>query len=208
MLYPLIVFLAWIIWHLVFRIRVIGRENLKTDRPFVLAPNHISAIDPVFVVVARFWGKRMVIMAKAELIHKNWFFDWFYRQVDVVGIERGKGDMDVVEGIVQQVKDGHGLLIFPEGTRTKDGNLGRLKSGAFVVAAEAGADIIPCRIIYRGGKMKLFGRCTVVFGKPIPAEELTLGEPRSAARLRACKQRLTDELEQLLADNRQYLTKW
>lgn len=74
-----------------------------------------------------------------------------------------------------------GRWVFPEGTRTKDGNLGKLKSGAFVIAAEAGVDMIPCRIIYKGGKMRVFGRCTVVFGKPIPAEKLKLGEPRSAA---------------------------
>ena len=77
MLYPFIISLAWVVWHLAFRIRVVGRENLIHDRPYVLAPNHISAIDPVFVGVARFWGKRMVILAKAELMHKNAFFDWF-----------------------------------------------------------------------------------------------------------------------------------
>ena len=98
-----------------------------------------------------------------------------------------------------------GALVFPEGTRTKEGNLGKLKSGAFVIAAEAGVDMIPCRIIYKGGKMRVFGRCTVVFGKPIPAEKLKLGEPRSAARLRECKALLAEELEKLLEENRQYL---
>ena len=53
--------------------------------------------------------------------------------------------------------------------------------------------------------MRVFGRCTVVFGKPIPAEKLKLGEPRSAARLRECKALLAEELEKLLEENRQYL---
>ena len=78
---------------------------------------------------------------------------------------------------MREVREGRGALVFPEGTRTKDGNLGKLKSGAFVIAAEAGVDMIPCRIIYKGGKMRVFGRCTVVFGKPIPAEKLKLGPP-------------------------------
>ena len=65
--YWIIVPLAWLVWHIAFRIRVIGRENLIHDRGFVIAPNHISAIDPVFVVIARFWGRPMVIMAKEEL---------------------------------------------------------------------------------------------------------------------------------------------
>ncbi len=123
----------------------------------------------------------------------------------VVPVHRGKGDTAVVDQAIECVRNGQGLLIFPEGTRSKDGNLGKLKSGAFVVAAQAGVDIVPCRIIYKGGKLKLFGRCTVIFGKPIPADQLTLGEPRSAARLRECKALLAQSLEQLLIENQQYL---
>ena len=205
MLYCIIVPLAWVVWHLAFRIKVIGRENLIHDRGFVLAPNHVSALDPVFVVLARFWGRRMLVMGKEELFQINPFFSWFFRHVGVVPVHRGKGDTAVVDQAIECVRKGQGLLIFPEGTRSKDGNLGKLKSGAFVVAAQAGVDMIPCRVIYKGGKMKLFGHCTVVFGKPIPAEKLTLGQPRSAARLRECKQHLTEALEQLLAENQQYL---
>ncbi|MEI3014350.1 MAG: (d)CMP kinase [Ruthenibacterium lactatiformans] len=62
--YCIIVPLAWLVWHIAFRIRVIGREHLIKGRGFVLAPNHISAIDPVFVVLARFWGRRMIVMGK------------------------------------------------------------------------------------------------------------------------------------------------
>lgn len=203
--YWIIVPAAWLVWHIGFRIQVIGRENLIRDRGFVLTPNHVSAIDPVFVVISRFWGKPMVIMAKEELFGICRPLDWAWRHVGLMCVHRGKGDSAMLEQTVQEVKNGRGVLIFPEGTRTKDGNLGRLKSGAFVIAAEAGVDIIPCRIIYKGGKMRVFGRCTVVFGKPIPAEKLRLGEPRSAARLRACKALLTAELERLLEENRQYL---
>lgn len=195
---------AWVVWHLVFRIRVIGRENLVTGRGFVLAPNHISGIDPVFVIISRFFGPPMVILAKEELFGKNVFLDWFWKHVGMVCVQRGKGDTTVLEHTVAELKRGRGALIFPEGTRTKDGTLGRLKSGAFVIAAEAGVDMVPCRVIYKGGKMHLFGTCTVVFGKPIPAAELDLGNPRSAARLRVCKARLKEELERLLEENRQY----
>ena len=205
MFYGFVLSLAWLLWHLGFRIEVIGKENLIKDRGFVLCPNHISAIDPCFVVVARYWGKKLLVLGKQELFEKNWFFNWFFKKVGVVPVARGKGDTTVVDNAIQEVKNGRGLLIFPEGTRTKDGNLGKLKSGAFVIASAANVDMIPCRIIYKGGKMKLFGRCTVVFGKPIPKEDLALGEQRSAAMLRACKQRLADELEALLEANKQYL---
>ena len=205
--YWIVLPLAWVVWHIAFRIRVVGRENLPRDGEggFVLAPNHLSAIDPVFVVVARFWGRRMLVLGKEELFEINPFITWFLKTVNVIPVHRGRGDTAVVDKAIEDVRAGQGLLIFPEGTRSKDGSLGRLKSGAFVVASAAGVPMVPCRIIYKGGKMKPFCRCTVVFGKPIPAEALYLGEERSAARLRQVQQLLHDELERLLEENKQYL---
>ncbi|MEG1477105.1 MAG: lysophospholipid acyltransferase family protein, partial [Oscillospiraceae bacterium] len=140
MFYCFIVTLACIAWHIIFRIKVIGKENLIKDRGFVLCPNHISAIDPVFIVIARFWGKRMLIMGKEELFNISPIISWIFRHVGVIPVQRGKGDSGAVDTAIEKVKGGQGLLIFPEGTRTKDGNLGRLKSGAFVVAAAANVD--------------------------------------------------------------------
>lgn len=205
MFYCFILTAAWLVWHLAFRIKVVGRENLPKDRGFVLCPNHLSAIDPVFVVIARYWGKRLIIMGKEEIFKVNPVFSWMFKDVGVIPVSRGKGDTEAVDTAIEKVKNGSGLLIFPEGTRSKDGTLGKLKSGAFVVAAQAGVDIVPCRIIYKGGKMKVFGRCTVVFGKPIAAEKLNLGEPRSASRLRECKELLHNALEELLLENKKYL---
>ena len=154
MFYAFVVTGAWLLWHLGFRIQVIGKENLPKDgRGFVLASNHISAIDPVFIVIARYWGKRMLIMAKDELFHINPLLSWMFRNVGVFGVERGKGDTKVVEQAIEKVKKGQGMLIFPEGTRSKTGELGKVKSGAFVVASQAGVEMIPCRISYQHGTM-------------------------------------------------------
>ena len=202
MFYWFIVPLAWIVWHIIFRIRVIGRENLIQAGGFIIAPNHISAIDPVFVVLARFWGKRMIILGKEEIFEIHPVISWMFRHVGVVPVHRGKGDTEAVEKAIEYVRAGGGALIFPEGTRTKDGNLGRLKSGVFVIASQASAPIIPCRLIYRGGKPGFWRRCTIVFGKPIPAEQLAMGENYSMSRLRECKKLLETELERLLDENR------
>ncbi|MFQ8833857.1 MAG: lysophospholipid acyltransferase family protein [Ruthenibacterium lactatiformans] len=181
--------------------QVIGRENLiltgLRHRAQPLPPSTLySSLCPVWGGPCHHGQRRAVRdQPPAELA-------WRHGRVCV---RRGKGDATVVENTVREVREGRGALVFPEGTRTKEGNLGKLKSGAFVIAAEAGVDMIPCRIIYKGGKMRVFGRCTVVFGKPIPAEKLKLGEPRSAARLRECKALLAEELEKLLEENRQYL---
>ena len=197
MLYALIVAGAWVIWHLGFRIRVYGREYLPKDRGFVLAPNHISAIDPVFVVLARFWGRRMLVLGKEEIFEVNPLITLFLKYVGVVAVHRGKGDTQVIDEAIGQVKGGRGMLIFPEGTRSHTGEPGKVKSGAFAVASAAGADMVPCRIIYSTGRMRLFCRVRVCFGSPIPAEQLYLGERRSAARLRECKQLLLDAWQKL-----------
>ena len=202
MFYCFIVTAAWLVWHIGFRIRVIGRENLPKEGGFVLAPNHISAIDPVFVVVARFWGKRLLIMAKEEILQVNPVFTWMFRHVGVVGIERGRGDVNVVDELIGDVQKGQGLLIFPEGTRSKTGQVGKVKSGAFVIASAAGVPMVPCRIIYEPGRMKVFCRVRVCFGAPIPAEELYRGETKSASALRKNKARLTDAWQRLYDENK------
>lgn len=202
MFYCFIVTAAWLVWHIGFRIRVIGRENLPKEGGFVLAPNHISAIDPVFVVIARFWGKRLLIMAKEEILQVNPVFTWMFRHVGVVGIERGRGDVNVVDELIGDVQKGQGLLIFPEGTRSKTGQVGKVKSGAFVIASAAGVPMVPCRIIYEPGRMKVFCRVRVCFGAPIPAEELYLGEMKSASALRKNKALLTDAWQRLYDENK------
>ena len=203
-LYYILVPLAWIVFHIGFRVECVGRENLKKieTKGCILAPNHISAIDPVFVVIARFWGKRLLIMAKEEILQVNPVFTWMFRHVGVVGIERGRGDVNVVDELIGNVQKGQGLLIFPEGTRSKTGQVGKVKSGAFVIASAAGVPMVPCRIIYEPGRMKVFCRVRVCFGTPIPAEELYLGETKSASALRRNKALLTDAWQRLYDENK------
>lgn len=203
MIYWVLVTGAWLVWHIGFRIQVIGKENLIREGAFVLVPNHICAIDPVFVVIARFWGKKMQIMAKEELF-ANPILAFLFRQVGCVAVARGKGDTDMLAEVIEESKRGRGLLIFAEGTRSKTGWPGRVKSGAFVVADQAKAPIIPCRIIYctEDNKMHLFCRVKVCFGEPIPAEALSLGEKRSGTKLRQNKKLLTDAWEKLYQDNK------
>ena len=80
LLYYILIPFAWLLWHIGFRIRVEGRENLKKvqTQGYILAPTHVSAIDPVFIVITR-WGRRMVVFAKKELFEINAFLTWFFR---------------------------------------------------------------------------------------------------------------------------------
>ena len=197
---------AFVSINLLFRFEVIGRENLKAvrdGRAYVIAPNHIANLDPVLIAITIFDWKRLRILAKEELF-KNPLAGWFLRCMGAVSIERGKGDTTTVEKLTNECKNGTGIMIFPEGTRTKTGKLGVIKSGALVIAAAAGADMLPVRIIYgtKDGRLHLFCKLRIVFGEPIPAADLQIrDQSHKMAELRRMKNLLRDELEQLLADN-------
>lgn len=189
MVYGILFCAVFLLSRICFRFHVSGREYLPTDRGFVICPNHISALDPVFVVVARGAGKKLSIMGKEELF-RNPFLGWLFRQVGVFPVERGKGDTAALDRAIADVQGGRGMLIFPEGTRTKTGEMGRFKSGAFVIAARTGADMIPCRVQYSTGRLRPLCRIDVMFGPPITMEELGLAKAYSASALRGAKETL------------------
>ena len=200
-LYYILLPLAWIVFHVVFRVRAEGRDNLKKirTRGYILAPNHISAIDPVFVIITRFWGRRMIVFAKKELFEINAFLSWFFRCAGAMCVRGTKEEAAVIDETVARCQNGESLLIFPEGTREKDGTFLQPKSGLFVIAAAAAVDVVPVRIHYEtpDGKMKLFCKVRVVYGEPMPAARFAMESRRDMKKLRANKQALLDAWEKL-----------
>lgn len=200
-LYYILLPLAWIVFHIGFRVECIGRENLKKVRTngCIIAPNHVSAIDPVFVVVTRFWGRRMVVFAKKELFEINVLLTWFFRWMGALCVRGTREELDVIDQTVEACRNGGTLLIFPEGTREKEGKLLQPKSGLFVIAAQAAVDVVPVRILYDtpDGRMKLFCKVKVVYGEPMPAAQFAMESRRDLKTLRANKQALLDAWEEL-----------
>ena len=173
-LYYILLPLAWLVFHIGFRVECIGRENLKKiqTQGCILAPNHVSAIDPVFVVITRFWGKRMIVFAKKELFEINAALSWFFRCAGAMCVR---------------------------GTREKEGKFLQPKSGLFVIAAQAAVDVVPVRIIYDtpDGTMKLFCKVKVIYGEPMPAAQFAMESRRDLKTLRANKQALLNAWEKL-----------
>ena len=200
-LYYILLPLAWIVFHIGFRVECIGRENLKKVRTngCIIAPNHVSAIDPVFVVITRFWGRRMVVFAKKELFEINMLLTWFFRWMGALCVRGTREELDVIDQTVEACRNGGTLLIFPEGTREKEGKLLQPKSGLFVIAAQAAVDVVPVRILYDtpDGRMKLFCKVKVVYGEPMPAAQFAMESRRDLKTLRANKQALLDAWEDL-----------
>ena len=200
-LYYILLPLAWIVFHIGFRVECIGRENLKKVRTngCIIAPNHVSAIDPVFVVITRFWGRRMVVFAKKELFEINVLLTWFFRWMGALCVRGTREELDAIDQTVEACRNGGTLLIFPEGTREKEGKLLQPKSGLFVIAAQAAVDVVPVRILYDtpDGRMKLFCKVKVVYGEPMPAAQFAMESRRDLKTLRANKQALLDAWEEL-----------
>ncbi|CUN68678.1 1-acyl-sn-glycerol-3-phosphate acyltransferase [Faecalibacterium prausnitzii] len=200
-LYYILLPLAWLVFHIGFRVECVGRENLKKVQTggCILAPNHVSAIDPVFVVITRFWGKRMVVFAKKELFEINALLTWFFRCMGALCVRGTRDELETIDKTVEVCKNGGTLLIFPEGTREKEGKLLPPKSGLFVIAAQAAVDVVPVRILYDtpDGKMRLFCKVKVIYGEPMPAAQFAMESRRDLKTLRANKQALLDAWEKL-----------
>ncbi len=176
-----------------YKIRFHGEENMPTHKGYILASNHVSNIDPLFIGIA--CKKNVRFMAKVELF-KNPILRAILNGVGTFPVSRGTGDHSAIDKAIQVVKSGDVLGIFPEGTRSKDGKLGRAKSGAVVVAAKTGGDIVPVGI--KHGEKTLWRRnVDVYYGKPITNQQLAITE-NSKTELKAASRLLMENIASLL----------
>ncbi len=150
------------------RISYYGTENLPEEGGYILAANHITALDPVFISVA---SKRPVhFMAKNE-VFQNKLIGWALAQLNAFPVDRSKFDEDAINYAVSLINDGHILGIFPEGTRSPDFTPQKGKGGACYIAKVCKCDVVPVSI-YTSDEAKAGTKLTVRYGKPIKHEEL------------------------------------
>lgn len=154
------------IYHIVFHITLVGKENIPAEKGgFIIASNHVSNNDPP-VIGIMFRGKYS-FMAKEELF-KNKLFAWLIRRLGAFPVKRGAGDGSAIQNALKSLENGRIFVIFPEGTRSKDGELGRAKSGVTLIAAQAKVPVVPVFIKY--GRKKFRRNIVVSIGEKIPAE--------------------------------------
>ncbi|MBQ6296430.1 MAG: 1-acyl-sn-glycerol-3-phosphate acyltransferase [Selenomonadaceae bacterium] len=147
--------------------KIIGTENIPKEGAFILAANHVSNWDPPFL--GTFIEREVCYMGKVELF-KNPVMAAICRGLHVFPVKRGAADKTAIKTAVKILKDGKCLGIFPEGTRSKTGKLGKAESGVSLIAAMTKAQIIPAAIINTEkifSKEKFLPRPAVVYGKPI-----------------------------------------
>lgn len=162
---------------LIFRYKHINKNNIPKEGRYIIASNHISGPDCIFVGLGQ---KRYIrFMAKAELF-ENKFLNWFFTKMGAFAVNRGKGDTTAINNAKQYITEGDTLGIFIEGTRSKTGEFLKPKSGAVMLAYQMDCKIVPCAISCKGLKPSFFRRKYVHFGDPITVEELgvTKASPR------------------------------
>jgi 1-acyl-sn-glycerol-3-phosphate acyltransferase len=125
------------------RVRVQGLEHLDPARSYVFAANHQSIYDiPVVFAGIPF---QLRIVAKASL-GRIPFLGWHLHRTGHLLVDRRNPGPDIVRKMKRLVSEAHSLIVFPEGTRSADGTIGRFRKGTFLVAIDARLPVVPMRI--------------------------------------------------------------
>jgi 1-acyl-sn-glycerol-3-phosphate acyltransferase len=155
--------------HLGFRLRVCGRENLIEEGPAILASNHVSYLDPPLVAVS--CRNEIHFLARKTLFEKP-VLGPLIANLNAFPVDRDRGDVAAVRAVLQLLKSGKRVLVFPEGTRSRDGNLQPARAGVGLIIAKSLAPVVPIRIfgsyaaLPRSGGIR-FVQITVVVGRPL-----------------------------------------
>lgn len=178
---------GWIFWTIVFWVigplKVRGTEHVPTTGPVILVSNHISGLDPF--ALARACPRWPQFLAKEELLRVP-FIGYIFRQWGAIPIDRAASDMGSARAMLQVVRAGEVLAIFPEGTRSRSGELQHFRSGAVNLALKRRVPVVPAAVIGsnsvlpKGAWIPRRHPIRVIFGPPVRLWELLPDEPESA----------------------------
>jgi 1-acyl-sn-glycerol-3-phosphate acyltransferase len=199
---------ALFVWavRLLFRPRIEGAENIPKSGPAILVSNHISAGDTY--LVPALLRRRMTFPAKLELFHgkglKGRLLAWFLRSVGQVPMDRsgGRASAGSMDNVLQVLRNGELLGIYPEGTRSPDGRLYKGKTGVARLVLQAGVPVVPLAVIGTEfvpsaiPKVPTMRRPLVRIGRPLDfSAYASAGNDREV--LRWVTDRIMDEVMQL-----------
>ena len=157
--YAFWVFRLW--GTLFYRYRRHGMQHVPRTGPFLIAANHQSNFDPIFVGTVAY--ERVFTSIARESLFKSKILGWFMRSFGVIAIRRGESDTKAIRAALQAMQSGQGVLIFPEGTRSEDGKIGVFQRGFWLLLKKSKAPVLPLGIdgafdAYPiGSSPKLFG---------------------------------------------------
>jgi 1-acyl-sn-glycerol-3-phosphate acyltransferase len=158
-----------------FPLRFTGCENVPAQGGALVLSNHQSHLDPPMLGVG--CPRQMRFMARLSLFHFS-PFGWLIQSLGAIPIDREGSALSGIRATIQSLRQGHLVLVFPEGTRSRGGEIGTFKPGLAVVARRAGVPIVPAAIegAYdawpRGASLPYRGTIHLHFGRPISPEEI------------------------------------
>ncbi len=193
------------LFHVLFRPRITGRENVPLEGPVILASNHLSFIDSIVIPLSA--PRRVAYLAKAEYFTGRGFNGWVTRTLftalGAYPIERetqraAQSALDTALGLLQ---GGLAFGLYPEGTRSKDGRLARGKTGVAWLALTADCPVVPVAVAGTdkaqpvGARWPRPHRISITFGKP-----LTFPEQRGQAGRNQARRVVTDRIMEAIAE--------
>lgn len=171
--------------ELFFRFEAFGAEHLPAEGGCIVASNHASYLDSCMVGCGL--RQRVVRFLARDTLPKSRLGAWLFRNLLVVLIDRTRGDIAGLRRALDVLSAGGVLGVFPEGTRTLDGNLQPAKGGIGFLIAKAGVPVVPVfvdgtyHVLPKARKWPRPGKVRVFYGKPILPEELqSFGKDRQS----------------------------
>ena len=163
--------------RLKYHFHVSGAENVPAEGGFLLAANHCSYLDPPVVACAV--TNRVVHFMGRDTLMSNPVARWYFPRIGMIALDRTRGDLGALRTAVNLLKAGKGVCLFPEGTRSPDGELHEAKGGIGFLMARGGAPVVPMHIsgtfeaMPKGTSKLRPAHISVRIGPPIAAAELT-----------------------------------
>lgn len=193
-------FTGWCFYRTVFAVyfrwRVYNYERVPRKGSVILVANHASFLDPPLVGSGL---KRDINFLARKSLFRVPLLGWILRTVNAVPVDRDGGGAAGLKAIIDRLQDGGAIILFPEGTRTTDGNLQPTRSGVGLTVIKSDAPVFPVRVF---GTYKAWGR-HVRFPRPYSVG-LKYGKPMNFANLRAeaknCSKTRLKEIYQQVAD--------
>lgn len=145
----------------VYRMKIIGKENIPKDGPLIICGNHRSFLDPPLIEIT--CGRYTRFLAKEELT-KNKFLALLGLVFDAILVKRNSKEVKALKESLQTLKNGDCIALFPEGTRNGIEKGEKVKDGAAFFTVRTGAKVIPVGI---SGGIKKFEKVTIKYGKPL-----------------------------------------
>jgi 1-acyl-sn-glycerol-3-phosphate acyltransferase len=195
-------FLGWCFFRFLYKFyfgwRVYNPERVPAAGPVILASNHASILDPPLVGCGLHRG---INFLARESLFRFPVVGWVLRRWNAVPVDRDGGGASGLRAILDRLLAGGGIILFPEGTRTRTGNLQPARAGIGLTVIKSTAPVVPVRVF---GTFEAFGlhvplprprRVSVKYGQPMRFEELR-AEARNCAkpRLRQIYQQIADEI--------------